>query len=57
MPLVLPLRPLHTPGMVLLSEISDVSTQIKVRLNISNAKIPHGSRWKAVPQLHTEQNK
>lgn len=39
-----PLCPIH--GMLLLSEISDVSTQIKVRLNVSTAEIPHGSRWK-----------
>lgn len=33
-------------GMLLLSEISAVSTQIKIRLNVSNAEIPHGSRWR-----------
>lgn len=38
-----PLCPIQ--GMLLLSEISDVSTQIKVRLNVSTAEIPHGSRW------------
>lgn len=52
----LPVSPPH-PRTVLLSEISDVSTQIKVRLNISNAEIPRGSRWKAAPQLHAEKNK
>lgn len=39
--------PIHSiQGMLLLSEISDVSTQIKVRLNVSTAEIPHGSRWR-----------
>ena len=33
-------------GMLLLSKISDISTQIKVRLNVSTAEIPHGSRWR-----------
>ena len=38
--------PLPIQGMLLLSEISDVSTQIKVRLNVSTAEIPHSSRWR-----------
>lgn len=39
--------PTHSiQGMLLLSEISDVSTQIKIRLNVSTAEIPHGSRWR-----------
>lgn len=39
--------PIHSiQGMLLLSEISDVSTQIKIRLNVSTAEIPHGSRWR-----------
>lgn len=41
-----PCSPLPIQGMLLLSEISDVSTQIKVRLNVSTAEIPHSSRWR-----------
>lgn len=40
------LLPRPNQGKLLLSEISDISTQIKVRLNVSTAEIPPGSRWR-----------
>lgn len=44
--------PCPIQGMLLLSEISDISTQIKVRLNVSTAEIPHGSRWRG--EIHSQ---